>query len=154
VNRRFTRKWLIIISLFVSLASVQVFAYDDDELTLFDSGGNPVAYIDTADDDLTIYLWDGTPVAYLYSEDRTFHVYGFNGNHLGWFVNGIMRDSDGYAVGATEKSFSGITKIEPIKSIKRIKPIQNIRRIAPIAPIFKNSWSRTNLRLFLRAGAK
>jgi hypothetical protein len=32
------------------------------EVTLFDSGGDAVAYIAPAED-MTIYLWDGTPVA-------------------------------------------------------------------------------------------
>ncbi len=48
------------------------------EITLFDSKGEAIAYIDTSDE-LTIYLWDGDPVAYLYDD----HVYGFNGKHLG-----------------------------------------------------------------------
>jgi len=125
-----------------------------DEITLFDSGGNAVAYIDTSDSDLTIYLWNGNPVAYLFSESNTYSIYGFNGNHLGWFVDGIVRDNDGYAVGATGDAFSGITKIEPIKSIKMIKPVQSIRKISPLIPIFNNSWSRINLSLFLQSDSR
>ncbi len=34
------------------------------EVTLYDSEGDAVAYIDT-DRDLTIYIWEGNPVAYL-----------------------------------------------------------------------------------------
>jgi hypothetical protein len=142
---------VIIALVFINLS---LYAGENDEITLFDSGGNPVAYIDTADDDLTIYLWDGTPVAYIYPESNSYHIYGFNGNHLGWFKNGIVRDHDGYAVGATEDAFSGYTKYEPYKSYKKYKPYQSYRKYAPYEPYFKNSWSRTDLRLFLRNGAR
>ena len=32
------------------------------EITLFNSDGEAVAYIDDSDSDLPIYMWDGTPV--------------------------------------------------------------------------------------------
>jgi hypothetical protein len=131
-----------------------VFAGESDEVTLFDSGGNPVAYIDTVDNDLPIYLWDGTPVAYLYSTSGTYHIYGFNGEHLGWFKNGIVRDHDGLAVGATEYAYSGYTKYEPYKRYKKYKPYQSYRKYAPYEPYFRNYWSRTGLKLFLQSGAK
>lgn len=35
------------------------------EITLFNSDGEAVAYINDSDSDLPIYMWDGTPVAYL-----------------------------------------------------------------------------------------
>ena len=34
------------------------------EITIFNSSGDPTAYVDTSDD-LTIYLWAGEPVAYI-----------------------------------------------------------------------------------------
>jgi hypothetical protein len=145
-------KVLFVVLLFINLALLSAGEYD--EMTLFDSGGNPVAYIDTADGDLTIYLWDGTPAAYIYPENNLYHVYGFNGNHLGWFENGIIRDHDGSVVGAIEKAFSGYTKYEPYKSYKKYKPYQSYRKYAPYKPYSKNSWSRTGLQLFLRSGAR
>ena len=68
------------------------------KITLFDSKGEAIAYIDTSDE-LTIYLWDGDPVAYLYDYD---HIYGFNGKHLGWFIDGIVWDNKGNVVGFIE----------------------------------------------------
>jgi hypothetical protein len=144
-----TRKIVFFLVMFLCIG-VSSFSLDRDEIILFDSGGNAMAYIDTADHDFTIYLWNGTPTAYIVGND----IYGFNGEHLGWYQNGIIRDNDGYVVGAIKNAFSGITKIEPIKGIKKIKPIQSIRRIAPIAPIFKNSWSRNDLQSFLYSGVK
>ena len=64
-----------------------------DEISLFDSRGSPIAYINT-EDELTIYLWSGRPVAYLDGRDaRAFHVRGFNGKHLGWFEKAGMTAS-------------------------------------------------------------
>lgn len=72
------------------------------EISLFNSEGEAVAYIDTEDDDLTLYLWDGKPVAYLHVSSGEYHVYGFNGKHLGWYINGVIRNHDGDAVVANK----------------------------------------------------
>ena len=58
-------KQILILTL---LLSTSFWGYSqDDEISLFNSKGKPIAYIDTDDDDLTIYLWK--PVAYLYKSD-------------------------------------------------------------------------------------
>jgi hypothetical protein len=83
-----------------------------EEITLFNSEGEAIAYIDADDDDLTIYLWNGTPVAYLDPSGDAYNIYGFNGKHLGWFEDGIVRDHEGYGVGCfyrREKNNEGIT---------------------------------------------
>ena len=56
-----TKLLLIVILLSICLPASNVFA---KEISLFDSDGEAVAYIDTSDD-FTIYLWKGKPVAYL-----------------------------------------------------------------------------------------
>jgi hypothetical protein len=123
-----------------------------DEITLFDKGGNAVAYIDTADNDLTIYLWDGTPVAYLYNNRTDYDVYGFNGKHLGWYINGVIRDHSGNVIGARKDAFTGFTHLEPLKSLKKFKPFQNLRQLAPLKPLMTIYWSNDNLRMFLLSG--
>jgi hypothetical protein len=86
----------------IVFSSRAVGAASEEELSLFDSTGAPVAYIAIADDH-TIYLWDGKPVAYLSpSGSDGWHVYGFAGDHLGWFEQGILCDHNGNAVGATK----------------------------------------------------
>ena len=123
------------------------------ETTLFDKDGDPVAYI-VDDSDMTIYMWDGTPVAYLATGriGSAFNIYGFNGKHLGWFEDGIVRDSQGYAVGFVKGATNVYTKFEPIKSIKKIKPLKSIKQIPPIKPINRSQFSNTGLSLFLRGG--
>lgn len=121
---------VVSISLFAA-ATAQLYA---DEITLYSSGGQPVAYIA---DDLTIYLWSGKPVAYLHSDD----VYSFNGKHLGWFVRGLVYNHDGEVVGAIRSRLRSVPQISPIKSIKEIKPIKGIREISPVMPLFRLLWA-------------
>ena len=71
-----SRVLLLLVVLFPGSALTQ-------EISLYDSVGEAVAYIDS-DDELNIYLWRGKPVAYL----EHISLYGFNGKHLGWFKDG------------------------------------------------------------------
>jgi len=123
------------------------------EISLFDYDGNATAYIST-DNQNTIYLWNGTPVAYIYSQGGNYHVYGFNGQHLGWFENGVVRDNDGFAVGATKNAHPRLTRIEPVKSVKRVIPVASVRRVAPVKPVSSMSWSRTPLSVMLSSGSR
>lgn len=125
-----------------------------EEITLFNSDGEATAYIDTEDEDLTIYMWNGTPVAYLESNGNAFHIYGFNGQHLGWFEDGIVRDSKGYAVGFIKGATNIYTKYEPYKSYKKYKPYKSYKSYAPYKPYYKNTFSNESLSLFLMKGKK
>jgi len=62
------------------------------EITIFNSSGEAVAYLDTPD--LTIYLWQGEPIAYL-SNNK---IYTFKGSHIGWIEKGVLWDQDGNAI--------------------------------------------------------
>ena len=138
--------------LFLYLLTYSSFAFSQDEISLFNSKGKPVAYIDTDDDDLTIYLWDGKPVAYLSKSGGEFHIYGFNGKHLGWYIKGIIRDHEGDAVGSTKEATSTYKEYEPFKSYKQYKPYKSYKEYAPYKPYLGTSWSSTNLKLFLLQG--
>lgn len=142
----------IVILLLLQFSFISVFAQNEKEISLFNSQGKPVAYIDTDDDDLTIYLWDGKPVAYLSKKDGDFHIYGFNGKHLGWYIKGIIRDHDGNAVGASKEAINMYTEFEPYKSFKQYKPFKSYKEFAPYQPYPGNSWSSANLKLFLLRG--
>jgi hypothetical protein len=132
------RNLLILTLLFSTLLLSSFKHYGEDEISIFDKNGDAKAYIA---DDLTIYLWDGNPVAYLYKSGSDWHVYGFNGVHLGWYVDGIIYDNNGYTVGAQKDAIIMVTSIEPIKGIKSIKPIKSIKDIAPIKPVLSRSWA-------------
>lgn len=117
------------------------------EISLFNSEGKPVAYV-ADDDDLTIYLWDGKPVCYISGDN----LYGFNGNHLGWWVNGIIRNHEGNAVGATKGSIGMYTQYEPYKGYKEYKPYKQYKEYAPYKPYWSSNWSDISLRMFLLNG--
>lgn len=121
-----------------------------DEISLFDSAGQPVAYIAT-DDDMTIYMWSGEPVAYL-SGGNSINIYGFNGEHLGWFDNGIIRDHNGDAVGFMKGAVNMYTSYEPYKSYRQYKPYKAYQQYAPYKPYNSSSFSRTPLVSFLMRG--
>ena len=135
----------IIVILSTSLASAS------DDVTLFDSNGRAVAYI-ALDDEMTIYLWGGKPVAYLDSDSRGgFHVYGFNGNHLGWFIGGVIRDHRGDAACAIKEMFQS-TQPEPFKSFKEFKPFKSFKEFAPFRPAFSSTFSNTTCQFLLASG--
>ena len=122
------------------------------EITLFDSDGEPSAYIDTSDDDSTIYLWSGSPVAYLSSKGNYYNIYGFNGSHLGWFEDGIVRNHEGEAVGFTKGAVNIYTKYESYKSSKAYKPSKGYQSYEPYKPYYKSNFSNEPLSLFLKRG--
>jgi len=138
---------LALLSSFIVFSSFTFF--DDGEVSLFDKNGDAIAYID---DDYTIYQWDGTPLAYMYKGDEDWHVYGFNGKHLGWFCGAIIYDKKGKRVSSP---FNTKSKMLPFKSIKHITPFKTMREFEPFTkPKLSDDWGDTMLETFLKAGEK
>ncbi len=144
---------LVLIAVLAPIFALKCVA-QDEEVSLFDSDGKPVAYVSMGEDVATIYMWSGKPVAYLKSSRGTgFSIYGFNGKHLGWFVKGILRDHDGDAACEVRDVVTS-PELEPLKSLKQLKPLKAIPEIEPIRPIFTLEWSSTPCGLFLMEGAE
>jgi hypothetical protein len=139
-----TKLLLVVILLSIGLLASNVFA---KEISLYDSDGEAVAYIDTSDD-FTIYLWKGKPVAYLDNSS----VYGFNGKHLGWFEDGIIWDRKGYGVGFVEGAVSKLTKLEKLKGLQQLTPLKSLQQLEPLEPLHRNSFSPIPLEIFLSMG--
>jgi hypothetical protein len=118
------------------------------EISLFNSKGTPIAYVDTDDDDLPIYLWIGHPVAYISGDN----IYGFNGKHLGWWIKGIIRDHDGDVIGATKDAINMYTEYEPYKGYKEYKPYKSYKEYAPYKPYWSTTWASGSLKMFLLQG--
>jgi hypothetical protein len=118
------------------------------EITLFDSEGEAVAYIDTSDE-ATIYLWSGKPVTYLDGNS----IYGFNGKHLGWFDQGVIRDHNGNGVGFIQGAVNKLTRLEGLKSLKSLKPLKSLKELEPLKSLNSSQWSRLPLELFLLSGS-
>jgi hypothetical protein len=123
-------------------------ANPDKEFNLYDPQGNPLAYIDCKDP-YSIYLWDGTGVAYLYLNNNLFHIYNYAGNHLGWFVNGIIYDHDGSIVGCGKDICAIMYQFEPQKEFKKMKPVKRMKNGEPYTPMINGLWSDITLAVFL-----
>jgi hypothetical protein len=122
-----------------------------EDVALFDGTGNASAYV-AVQDELTIYLWSGEPVAYLEQDSAGgFHIYGFNGKHLGWFIDGVVRNHDGDAACATKERLRS-TAFEPFKAFKQFKPFKSFKEFAPFRPFFSNSWAGTACQFLLVEG--
>lgn len=116
----------------------------EEEISLFDKNGKPVAYLYSTPDEQTIYLWKGTPVAYI---SNTTEIYHFNGQFLGWYADGIVYDRSGYARMARKGLTTGEiqtveTSAEPVKHVKKVKPVPHVPSVAPAPPRFKAVWNR------------
>ena len=146
------RNAILAITIFLFVSAVATAA--EDEISLFNSKGNAVAYI-AMDDEMTIYIWDGKSVAYLESDtgDKGFHIYGFNGKHLGWFVDGVVRNHDGDAACAVKERMNS-TESEPYKAYKQYKPYKAYTQYAPYRPAFSKVFGDVTCSVFLMEGAK
>lgn len=127
-------------------------ADSDGDISLFNSAGSAVAYVDTGDG-MTIYLWGGQPVAYLDADGSGgYNVYGFNGEHLGWFINGVIWGHSGYAACATKERMTE-TRMEPLKGLQQLKPLKSLEQLAPLEPLLTNSFGDTSCKSLLESGA-
>jgi len=121
------------------------------ELTLFDSEGEAIAYIDYSEDE-TIFLWNGNPVAFLENDGGDIYVFGFNGNFLGWYVNGIIYDKSGNPVGAKKGAVNMRLQRESRKSRQYRIPRKPRTPRTPRTPRWSRSWSSISLTNFLYSG--
>jgi hypothetical protein len=114
-------------------------------MTLYNSKGTPIAYIDSGG---TIYLFRGEPVAYVLRGS----VYAFSGKHLGRYARGWIRDHRGDCVFFTRSAQGGPTRPElalvPPKDPKKPRPIRGTRQEPPPKPETRSSWSRASTERF------
>jgi hypothetical protein len=69
-------------------------------VVFYDRNGDPVAY---TDDGEYVYLFNGSAVGHLVRDS----VYAYDGTHLGWFIDGWIRDHDGHCVYFTDDAEGG-----------------------------------------------
>lgn len=111
--------------------------YDDNaqEIILYAQDGNAYAYILAREKDKIIYTWGGLPVAYLlntnlpnYQNSLSYEVYHFNGELKGYFVDGILFDSQGNQIGWVKESLQIATRALSAKSARSAIPAKSARR--------------------------
>jgi hypothetical protein len=130
--------------------------FQNADLVFFDSRGEGVA--DKNADDDVIFLWKGQPVAILDDES----VFALDGRHLGWFMDGWIRDHGGDAVYFTEDATGGPPRparaARPARGARGARPARGARQVRPLRPSRSLSWSNLsvggaffNFELFLTA---
>ncbi len=123
-----------------------------DEISIYDKNGNPIAYsCFNVDFGHVIYLWNGKPTSY-YDTDSESEIIGFNGSFLGWRESGIYYDLEGNRIGFEKGTLDIVTMKEPIKSLKEILPIKASQELKPSTPRFSTDWSSEELQVFFLKG--
>lgn len=117
------------------------------KIVFYNASGEPIAY---TEDGVHIYLFDGKPVAYI---DRD-SIYSYSGKHLGWYIDGWIKDNNGDCVFFTEEAKGGPVKpvkgVKPVKSVKQVKPVKSVKEVKPVRPVRSLSWSSVLSDAFFR----
>ena len=118
------------------------------EITLYDGGGRPVAYI-AEDGENSIYLWNGHAVAYIDGD----LVYGWNGHHLGFFADGVIYNRNGLRVGSIRERSPYATYAEPAKYARHASYARYAQHAPFAQPAFASHYSEQSFEEFLNGGA-
>ncbi len=112
-------------------------------LGFYDSRGDVVASLSTGDD--VVYLWGGKPVAIL--DDESF--FAFDGRHIGWLMDGWLRDHAGDAVHFTSYATGAPVRPpvqpHPPKGGRQPEPARQLRERGPLRPARSPNWSNLSV---------
>jgi hypothetical protein len=110
-----------------------------DEVVFWDSAGRVVAHKDEGDD--VVFLWSGEPVAIVDDES----VFAFDGRHLGWFLDGWIRDHAGNCVYFTDEAAGGARRprrhARPARGPRQSRPSRRTRQPRPARSARTTQWS-------------
>jgi len=73
-------------------------------------------------------------------------VYAWDGRHIGWWLNGCVRDASGAVAVFTQDAGSiGVIKpvkgVKPVKPVKAVAPVKPVKKVKPVKPIKRLAWS-------------
>jgi hypothetical protein len=108
----------------------------------YDSAGRAIAY---TEDGQHIYSYNGIPVAYIEGDS----IFAYSGEHLGWFLEGWVRDHTGACVCFTEGAKGGpvrpVRQLGPVKGVEGVRPVRGVREVGPVRPVRLADWSSITL---------
>lgn len=88
-----------------------------------------------------IRTYSGLAIGYTKQDWEGIHVYTFGGKHVGWLVDGLFYDNDGYVIAVPNLSPTN----EPVKYSKQTEGIKWLTHLSPLKPSFSLQWSNNNL---------
>jgi hypothetical protein len=98
------------------------------EKTFYDRSGMPVAY---SQDGTHIHAYSGHAVGHIHEDS----IYDYSGKHLGWFIDGWVRDHAGRCVFFTDEATGGpvipLKNKQPAKVVRQIPPAKGVRKAKP-----------------------
>ncbi|ORC57679.1 hypothetical protein BZK31_18540 [Pseudomonas floridensis] len=110
-------------------------------VSFYDRHGRAIAWYDDEQDSPAIYMYSGRPVAWISEES----IYAYSGVHLGWFVDGWIRDARGNAVCFTTDCSGGPARparqARPATGARQARPARGARQARPPKPARTSSWS-------------
>ncbi len=109
--------------------------------TFHDNQGNPILYYKSSEN--VFFDYAGNSKFYLKRDNLgDVNIYNFNGKHLGWYINGTLRDHQGRIMASETNKLLNVTyKMPPIKPVERIIPIKGVEELAPIKPLWNDQFS-------------
>ena len=146
----------ILVTLLILLFPISVSAYEN-EISLLDSNGEAVVYIDV-DDELAIYTWGGHANAYLDGSvndllrGNTIDVYGWNGKHLGWYFDGVIMNHAGDA-SCSIREVHPNPKPETFKSVQYVQYVKYVQYIGPVQPFFSGRFGGIDCLALINSGS-
>ena len=94
----------------------------------YDRSGMPVAY---SEDGNHIHAYSGHAIGHIHEDS----IYDYSGKHLGWFIDGWVRDHYGHCVLFTDEATRGLVKPkkgkQPAKVVRQIPPAKGVRKAKP-----------------------
>jgi hypothetical protein len=142
IRFRVSQEALALFAGFLFLCATTFATAQNVEITLFDSTGQPTAYISRESlSDIVIYLWSGKPVAYIdKGAAGIFPVYRFDGSLVGWFTKGVLVSRDGTRIGAIQEAMDFATTAETAKDAKEAPPAKSAPQPEPARPTYSGVW--------------
>ena len=108
------------------------------ELTFYDRSGQACAY---TEDGIHIFLFSGHTAGFIHEDS----IYDYSGKHLGWLVEGWVRENTGRCVFFTDGATGGPVRphihAEPSKVVKQIPPAKGALKPKTTKPDFPDAWS-------------
>jgi len=106
-----------------------------------DNQGNAILYYNSTAN--ILYDYSGN-CKFFYKSDNLgdINIYNFSGKHLGWYINGTLRDHQGRIMASETNKLINVTyRMPPVKHLQKITPLKALEELGPIRPMWVDEFS-------------